>query len=50
MPFDTRQVMRNALNALNELNYSYIVGLELEFYVFVIEDEKLSLSEVRAPA
>ena len=49
MPFDTRQLMRNALNALNELNYSYIVGLELEFYVFVIEDEKLSLSESGHP-
>ena len=49
MPFDTRQVMRNAINKLNDLNYSYIVGLELEFYVFVIEDEKLSLSEVGHP-
>ena len=30
-------------------NYSYIVGLKLEFYVFVIEDEKLSLSESGHP-
>ena len=50
MPFDTRQVMRNAIKKLEDLNYSFIAGLELEFYVFVIEDEKLSLSEVRAPA
>ena len=46
MPFDTRQVMRNAIKKLEDLNYSFIAGLELEFYVFVIEDEKLSLSEV----
>ena len=49
MPFDTRQVMRNALNAMADLNYSYIAGLELEFYVFTIEDEKLALSEVGHP-
>ena len=49
MPFDTRQVMRNALNALEDLNYSYIAGLELEFYVFTIEDEKLALSEAGHP-
>ena len=49
MPFDTRQVMRNALNALADLNYSFIAGLELEFYVFTIEDEKLALSEAGHP-
>ena len=49
MPFDTRQVMRNAIKKLEDLNYSFIAGLELEFYVFVIEDEKLSLSEVGHP-
>ena len=48
-PFDCRQVMRNALKSLKELEFSYIVGLELEFYVFVIEDEKLSLSESGHP-
>ena len=35
--------------AVKYANYSYIVGLELEFYVFVIEDEKLSLSESGHP-
>ena len=48
-PFDCRQVMRNAINALQQLKLSYVVGLELEFYVFDIEDEKLSLSESGQP-
>ena len=48
-PFDTRHVLRNALAALQEMNFSFTVGLELEFYVFTIEDEKLSLSEVGHP-
>ena len=49
VPFDCRQVMRNAVNALNKQGFDYIAGLELEFYVFVIEDEKLSLSESGHP-
>ena len=48
-PFDCRQVMRDALNALKEQKFDYIAGLELEFYVFEIEDEKLSLSESGQP-
>ena len=49
VPFDTRQVMRNAVDALQEQGFDYIAGLELEFYVFTIEDEKLSLSEAGHP-
>ena len=48
-PFDCRQLMRNALNALKELDYSYSAGLELEFHVFEIADEKLSLSKSGQP-
>ena len=48
-PFDCRQLMRNALGALGEQAFDYIAGLELEFYVFDIEDEKLSLGESGQP-
>ena len=48
-PFDCRQLMRNALAALEEQAFDYIAGLELEFYVFGIEDEKLSLGESGQP-
>ena len=48
-PFDCRQLMRNALAALGEQAFDYIAGLELEFYVFAIEDEKLALGESGQP-
>ncbi len=41
MPFDTRHVMKRQLNALRELGYDYISGLEVEFYITKIEDRKL---------
>ena len=48
-PFDCRQLMRNALAALREQNLDYRVGLELEFHVFAIADEKLALSASGQP-
>ena len=41
MPFDTRHVMKRQLNALHELGYDYISGLEVEFYITKLEDRKL---------
>ncbi len=48
-PFDCRHIMRNALETLGEQGFDYIAGLELEFYVFAIEDEKLSLADSGQP-
>jgi len=48
-PFDCRQLMRDALTALKAQAFDYIAGLELEFYVFDIEDEKLSLRDSGQP-
>jgi glutamine synthetase len=44
-PFDTRHVMRSALQALAAENCGLKVGLELEFYVFNITDPKLQLPQ-----
>ncbi len=41
MPFDTRHVMKRQLNALRDLGYDYISGLEVEFYITKLEDAKL---------
>ena len=48
-PFDSRHVMRQALDAVDKLGYELVVGLELEFYIFDIEDPKLSMSESGHP-
>ena len=48
-PFDCRQVMRRALDALQQQGFDYVAGLELEFYVFDIQDENLSLSASGQP-
>ena len=41
MPFDTRQVLKRQLKALNERGQDYISGLEVEFYITKLEDPKL---------
>lgn len=48
-PFDCRHVMRQALDLLKDTGHEIIVGLELEFYVFNIDDPKLALSECGHP-
>ena len=48
-PFDCRYLMQKALDSLNKSGYDLIIGLELEFYVFDIEDPKLQLSQSGHP-
>jgi glutamine synthetase len=45
VPFDTRYIYQQALAALNDAGYQYVAGLEVEFYIFRIEDAKLRLEE-----
>ncbi|MGR9093177.1 MAG: glutamine synthetase family protein, partial [Gammaproteobacteria bacterium] len=45
MPFDTRQVMKRQLRALNEQGFDYVSGLEVEFYITKLEDRKLKPDE-----
>ena len=49
-PFDCRYVLRNALNALQAQGYHFVAGLELEFYIFDIDDPRLSLTDSGQPA
>ena len=48
-PFDCRHVLRRALAALAAEGYEFVAGLELEFYVFDVEDARLSLEESGHP-
>ena len=41
VPFSTRQICRDALAKLETKGYHYLAGLELEFYVFKLDDPKL---------
>ena len=45
MPFDTRQVLKRQLDALDERGFDYVAGLEVEFYITKIEDRKLKPEE-----
>jgi glutamine synthetase len=47
VPFDTRNVLRNALEKLGE--HQFIAGLEVEFHVFRIVDEHLRPSDAGQP-
>ncbi|MGH2873098.1 MAG: glutamine synthetase family protein [Solirubrobacteraceae bacterium] len=40
-PFSTRGVLRRQLSTLRELGYDLVTGLELEFYIFRLEDAML---------
>ncbi len=41
VPFSTRQIYRQVLDALSEKGYDYMAGLEVEFYILKLEDPKL---------
>jgi glutamine synthetase len=40
-PFSTRGVLRRQLSSLRELGHDLVVGLEIEFYIFRLEDPML---------
>jgi len=42
VPFCSRQLLRRALAGLDERGYSYLAGLEVEFYITKLEDKKLT--------
>lgn len=49
-PFDCRHIMRSALSALQAEGYDFVAGLELEFYIFDVEDQRLALVDSGQPA
>jgi glutamine synthetase len=42
VPFDTRRICRDALARLDSAGFEYLAGLEVEFYVFKLENPRLS--------
>ena len=50
VPFSTRQIAKNALEALGEAGYDYVSGLEVEFHAFHLEDALLSPEHSGQPA
>jgi glutamine synthetase len=49
VPFSTRQIYRDALAKLAARGFDYVVGLEIEFHVFRLEDEKLQPEQAGQP-
>jgi glutamine synthetase len=49
VPFSTRQVYREQLERLRGLGFEFVAGLEIEFYVFRLEDPMLATSDCGWP-
>jgi glutamine synthetase len=49
-PFATRELCRQTLAALGEHGYDFVAGLEVEFYVFRLEDAALQAERSGQPA
>ncbi|MGI9426518.1 MAG: glutamine synthetase family protein [Hyphomicrobiaceae bacterium] len=47
--FASRNVLRNARNALAAAGYDMVVGLEIEFHVFKLEDSRLTHGDAGMP-
>lgn len=50
MPFCTRSILRRAVDGLSADGYSMLCGPEFEFYVFRVENERLSHADTGMPA
>jgi glutamine synthetase len=48
-PYDTRQVMRRAVQQLHATGLEFVAGLEVEFHVFKLEAEALGLGDSGQP-
>ena len=49
MPFCTRGILRNALQALKSAGYEFMAGLEVEFHVFRITNPSLAPADAGQP-
>jgi glutamine synthetase len=45
VPLDTRQLLRQQVNAATELGYDYLSGIEVEFYVVRRDTDRIELNE-----
>jgi glutamine synthetase len=49
VPFDTRGLLRQVLARLGDAGYRYLAGLEIEFHVFRLVDERLRPEDAGQP-
>jgi glutamine synthetase len=49
VPFSTRQLCRSVLEQLGQAGYQGNFGLEVEFHIFKLEDEKLAITDAGQP-
>jgi glutamine synthetase len=49
VPISTRYLYRRALDRLAEAGFNYVVGLEVEFHIFKLENPRLQLSDAGQP-
>ena len=49
VPFSTRGILRQALEALRAAGYDYLAGLEVEFTLLTLEDAKTGLADAGQP-
>ncbi|KQY97715.1 glutamine synthetase [Pseudolabrys sp. Root1462] len=49
VPFSTRTIYRDALSMLGKAGYDFLAGLEVEFYLFRLDDPKLTAEAATWP-
>lgn len=49
VPFSTRHLYRQVLDQLGARGYDFVAGLEVEFHIFKLEDEKMSPEHAGQP-
>ena len=50
VPFSTRELYRRMLAELAERGYDHVVGLEVEFHVFRLDDPRMGIADTDNPA
>jgi glutamine synthetase len=49
VPFSTRQVLRDALDRMRRRGFHFVAGLEVEFHLFKLENERLAPADATWP-
>ncbi|MGH8444990.1 MAG: glutamine synthetase, partial [Solimonas sp.] len=50
VPFSTRQLCARQLDRLGAAGFDYLAGIELEFYVYKLDDAKLAVAQSATPS
>jgi glutamine synthetase len=49
IPFSTRHLYRSVLNKLHARGYEFVAGLEVEFHIFKLENERMAVEDAGQP-